>query len=64
MMAVINLVVIPVFIYSKKINRRRGLIFISLYLIFIFFVIEENTKLGWVSRIATHLLELSENFVY
>ena len=59
MMAMINLIVIPVFIFSRKINRRRGLIFIVLYILFIFFVIEENTRLGWVSRVAGSLLEYS-----
>lgn len=49
MMFVINLFVLPVFVHSKSLSRRKGLIFLLVYIIFIFLIVEENT-LAWISE--------------
>ena len=53
----INLVAIPLFIYSKSFGRRHGLVLISIYLLFLLFVIEESAKLGWVSKLVEFIIQ-------
>ncbi|MCK4921153.1 MAG: hypothetical protein KAS71_08905 [Bacteroidales bacterium] len=56
LMLTINLVVIPVFIYSKKISRLSALFLLIIYFLFIFFIIEEISKFAIVSDIVGFLL--------
>jgi len=46
LMWVINLAVVPVFILSKRINRRVGLLLLVLYIAFIVIITEESTQNG------------------
>lgn len=48
-MALINLLVVPLFIFSKRISRKMGIILLIIYLLFILFIIEENTRFSFVS---------------
>lgn len=46
----INLIVLPVFVHSKMLSRRKGLFFLLIYILFIVFIVEENTAVSWVSE--------------
>lgn len=48
-MFVINLVVLPIFVHSKTLSRRKGILFLIIYIMFILFIVEENTAVSWVS---------------
>ncbi|MFW5820334.1 MAG: sodium:calcium antiporter [Bacteroidota bacterium] len=56
LMFIINLIVFPLFYFSKTINRRKGFVLISLYILFILFIIEESI-LSHVSNLVILLLE-------
>jgi len=45
-MWVITIIVVPVFIYSKRISKKTGLLLLALYLCFIIFVFEEALDLN------------------
>lgn len=48
-MFTINLIVLPVLALSKTMNRRKGLFLFLIYILFIVFIVEENTAASWVS---------------
>jgi cation:H+ antiporter len=53
----INLIVLPVFALSKTLNRRKGLLLLLVYILFIVFIVEENTAASWVSDfVRNHLI--------
>ena len=56
-MFIINIVVIPLFLYTRKITPRSGSVLLFLYLIFIFYIIEE-TSFAIVSNIVGSWLDL------
>ncbi|MCF8380990.1 MAG: hypothetical protein K9H49_15555 [Bacteroidales bacterium] len=63
LMLSINLIVIPIFIYSKNINRFTGLFLLLLYILFVFYIIEENSRFALVSRFVQNILNfLHANF--
>ncbi len=53
----INLVVIPLFIHITNFGRRHGLVLISIYLLFLLFVIEESAKIGLVSKLVDFIIQ-------
>lgn len=55
-MFVINLIVLPLFVQSKTVGRRKGLFLLLVYILFIVFVVEENTAASWVSRLVEKFL--------
>ena len=55
-MFVINLIVLPLFVHSNTIGRKKGLILLMVYVLFIVFVVEENTDASWVSRLVEKFL--------
>ncbi len=56
-MFLINLIVFPLFYFSRFINRRKGMVLIILYVLFIIFIVEENTPLSLVSPWVEKFLE-------
>ncbi|MGC9342612.1 MAG: sodium:calcium antiporter [Bacteroidales bacterium] len=50
-MFLINLIVLPIFIHSKTLSRRKGLLFLLIYILFIVFIVEENTTVSWFSNL-------------
>ena len=57
LMWMINLVVIPIFIYSKRITRGIGVILLLLYLVFIFLILGEVNRFEWISENIQSFLE-------
>lgn len=57
LMFLINLIVFPLFYFSRIFNRRKGMVLIVLYILFIIFIVEENTRLSLVSHWVEHFLE-------
>lgn len=57
LMFLINLIVFPLLYFSKTVNRRKGLVFIILYILFILFILEENSSLSWISDIMKGFLQ-------
>lgn len=57
LMWLINLVVIPVFILSKNINRRIGLLLLVLYIAFIVIITEEATRSELISEYIGNFLD-------
>lgn len=53
----INLIVFPLFYFSRTINRKKGMALIFLYVLFIIFIVEENARLSLVSQWVEHFLE-------
>ncbi len=53
----INLAVIPLFIHIANFGRKHGLVLIGIYFLFIFFVIEETARIGWVSRLVEFIIQ-------
>lgn len=51
-MWIVNIIIVPVFIFNRKLNRRTGAILALLYLFFIFYVIEETAGNGMFKGIA------------
>jgi len=47
---IINLVVLPLFVHSNTLGRRKGLILLGIYILFIVFIVEENTASSLVSQ--------------
>ncbi len=56
-MWIITIIVIPIFIYSKKISKRTGLILLVLYAMFIFYIFEETLNFDWFRGIVEWLIE-------
>lgn len=56
-LGLINILVIPLFIYSKKITRSKGFLLLLIYVLFVFFTIEEVTSLAWLSGAIEYLFE-------
>jgi len=57
LMLAINILIIPVFIYGKKISRITGLFLLFIYLLFIFYIIEENSRFAIVSNLVESILD-------
>jgi len=47
----INLVVIPIFIHSKNIGGKTGLVLLAIYVLFVFFIVEESVQSQWINRV-------------
>lgn len=47
---VINLVVIPIFIHSKNIGGKTGLVLLVIYVLFVFFIVEERMHPEWLDQ--------------
>ncbi len=55
-MFVINLIVLPLFMQKRTVGRRKGFVLLVVYILFIVFVVEENTAVSWVSRFVEKFL--------
>jgi len=52
----INVIVIPIFIYSKNIGGKTGLVLLAIYVMFVFFIVEESIQSQWVNWAIDHLI--------
>jgi cation:H+ antiporter len=46
----INIIVLPLFVHNNNISRRKGVVLLIVYVLFILFIVEENTNKSWVSE--------------
>lgn len=56
LMLAVNIIVIPIFIYGKKISRFTGVFLLFIYILFIFYIIEENSRFAIVSNFVDSIL--------